>query len=282
MDWGFSDGSLRFYQADNTRVSQKIQFSGSKPNPPQLIGLFEHVHQSQVSQAIFADSKTLITAGMDCTITIWILTSSSKAIDLLAKGSLFGHRTSVTHLAVSKSFSTLISASTDGVLLLWDLNRLSLIRVIESPSTPKTVSCLAINQTTGFIAVSHTTTITLYTINGHTLIHAQQTCPEQDESITALALLNSPTTTSSSSGLGNDYLTRDLVFTGHNHGVVNIWNLIVHDGDWILQHIRRLDHLDHSGANIPAAICAVLVGQRGVWTGDEDGRVWEWDCSVKR
>ena len=63
-------------------------------------------------------------------ISVWTVACSSRAVDLLPKGSLFGHRAAVTHLAVSKSFSTLLSASADGVVLLWDLNRLELIRVI--------------------------------------------------------------------------------------------------------------------------------------------------------
>ena len=43
-----------------------------------------------------------------------------------------------------------------------------------------------------------------------------------------------------------------------------------------------MDHLDGIGANIQAAIVAVLPGRRGVWTGDEDGRVWEWDCGGRK
>lgn len=94
----------------------------------QLIGLFEHVHQGQLSSALFADSKTLVTAGADCTISVWTVISTSKSVDLQPKVCLFGHRTPVNTLAVSRSFSALLSASTDGQVLLWDLNRLEFVR----------------------------------------------------------------------------------------------------------------------------------------------------------
>ena len=75
-----------------------------------------------------ADSRTLITAGMDCTVSVWSVVSSSKAIDLQPKSCLFGHSTPVTTMASSKSFSTFLSASTDGQVFLWDLNRLEFVR----------------------------------------------------------------------------------------------------------------------------------------------------------
>lgn len=86
------------------------------------------MHQGQLSFAHVADSHTLITAGTDCTISVWALIVSSKSIDLQPKTTLFGHRAAVTTLAVSRSFSALLSASADGQILLWDLNRFQFVR----------------------------------------------------------------------------------------------------------------------------------------------------------
>lgn len=80
---------------------------------------------------------------MDCVVSVWTVACSAKAVDLLPKGSLFGHRAPITILAVSKSFSTLLSASSDGVVLLWDLNRLELIRVVAE-GAPVEVSTRAL------------------------------------------------------------------------------------------------------------------------------------------
>ena len=98
----------------------------------QLLGHFEHVHIGQLSCAIFADSRTLVTAGRDCTVSIWTFTSGSKSVDLQHAGTLFGHRSPITVLTVSRSFSTLLSASTDGQVMLWDLNQQCFVRELPS------------------------------------------------------------------------------------------------------------------------------------------------------
>ena len=96
----------------------------------------------------FADSRTLITAGMDCTISIWQVTILAKAIDLTPRGCLFGHRTPVTTISISRSFSCLLSASSDGGVLLWDLNRLELIRKVAEG---KTVAVRLLGHPTAFV-----------------------------------------------------------------------------------------------------------------------------------
>lgn len=45
---------------------------------------------------------------------------------------LYGHRTSVSVLATSRSFSTLLSASPDGQIMLWDLNRRGFVRELPA------------------------------------------------------------------------------------------------------------------------------------------------------
>lgn len=116
VEWGFFDGSVRFYSSENRK----------------LLGHFEHLHVGQLSCAIFADSRTLVTAGRDCTISAWMFTSGSKSVDLQPAGTLFGHRTPISILAVSRSFSTLLSASTDGQVMLWDLNQQSFVRELPA------------------------------------------------------------------------------------------------------------------------------------------------------
>ena len=46
----------------------------------------------------------------------------------------------MTTIAVSRSFSALVSASSDGHVLLWDLNRLELVRRLTT-GKPVEVSC---------------------------------------------------------------------------------------------------------------------------------------------
>lgn len=65
---------------------------------------------------------------MDCTVSVWNVISTSKSVDLQPKTTFFGHRSPVTTLAISSSYSALLSASSNGQVLLWDLNRLDFVR----------------------------------------------------------------------------------------------------------------------------------------------------------
>ena len=193
MEWGFIDGSVRFYS------------SSSK----ELIGLFEHIHQGQLSNALFLNARTLITSGTDSTISVWAVLHGSKSVDLQPKMTFFGHRSTVTTIAVSRSFSTLLSASSDGHVLLWDLNRLEFIREVTKG---KPVECASMNDVTGTIMLCRGPGVALLTLNGSLLLE-QHLCVEGDESISSCAFYE---------GSGNEYLKRELIFTGHHHGVVNV------------------------------------------------------------
>ncbi|PYH98662.1 beige/beach domain protein [Aspergillus ellipticus CBS 707.79] len=256
MEWGFFDGSVRFYSADNRKLS----------------GHFEHLHIGQLSCAIFADSRTLVTAGNDCTVSIWTFTSSIKSVDLQPAGSLFGHRSPVTVLAVSRSFSALLSASTDGQIMLWDLNRQCFIR--ELPSNGP-VDCARINDVTGEIIICRRERVSLYTLNG-TLLLEQVLCNSVDDHIMTCIFYE---------GVNNEWQERELLFTGHRRGVVNIWSKIVHHGRFELELIRQLHHVDShrdNGANISVGISCIFALPHVVYTGDEAGRVYEWSCVQRR
>ncbi|KAK2811445.1 hypothetical protein FQN50_002068 [Emmonsiellopsis sp. PD_5] len=254
IEWGFSDGSVRFYATDSRK----------------LIGHFEHLHIGQLSGALFADSQTLITSGTDCTISVWSFTSTSKSVDLHPKATLFGHRSLVTTLAVSRSFSTVLSASKDGSIMLWDLNRLEFLRSLPNGGP---VDCARINDATGNILVCRGNRITLYTLNGALLLD-RAVCEQADDCILSCAFYE---------GLSNEWLERELLFTGHKRGLVNIWSKTIRNGSFELDMIRQLHHVDNTrgdGAtgNVAAGISCILPLAHVVYTGDEAGRVYEWDC----
>ncbi|KAL8716445.1 MAG: hypothetical protein Q9220_000352 [cf. Caloplaca sp. 1 TL-2023] len=248
MQWGFVDGGVRFYTSDTQK----------------LLGLFEHVHVSQLSCVTFVESQTLITAGDDCVVTVWGVNYTASTVELQPKGSLFGHRTAVNILATSPSFRTLLSASTDGAVLLWDLNRLEILRKLTSGPS---VSCARIHDVNGTIMICRGPHLTLYTLNGE-LILDQNVCTE-DDAIISCAFYE---------GSGNDFLERNLIFTGHRRGVVNIWNMTTRRGLFVLEHVKRMHHLDQMGFNIGSSITCILPLAQKVYTGDEDGRVHEWHC----
>ena len=254
MQWGFADNSLRFFSANTKR----------------LLGLYENTHIGPITTATFVDSRTLVTAGKDCTVGIWGVTTSRDLIEIQPKTYLFGHRTAVVTLAASRVFSTLLSASDDGHILTWGLNRYQCIRVLHPAGSP-TIQAARISNVSGHILICQGPNVLLYTLNGHLLVR-QKVCDNLNDRLTCCAFYE---------GAGNEWLEREIVFTGHTHGVANAWALTtLADGTWHLQLVKRLNHTDSSredGGNSSAAVTALLPMPQAVYTGDEDGRVWEFD-----
>ncbi|KAI1403229.1 beach-domain-containing protein [Hypoxylon fuscum] len=252
VEWGFADNSVRFFHTENRRSA----------------GVSENLHIGQISCVVVADSKTLITAGEDCVVSVFtIQTSSGKPVELLYRSSLFGHKTPVTTIAVSKAFSTLVTVSGDGHAFLWDLNRLEFVRKL--PST-RAVECARVHDVSGEIMLCSGPHVALYTINGDLLLD-QNVCAEHDDYVYSCCFYE---------GSGTEWLENYLVFTGHRRGRANIWKRVVTDGRWALELVRRLDHIDarsETGTNTEAAITCITPMPQLVYTGDDDGRVYEWN-----
>lgn len=248
MEWGFADNSIRFFHGD----SQK------------LAGLFENLHIGQISCATFADSKTLITAGEDCVISVFsVQTAANKPVDITPKNSLFGHKTPVTTIAVSKAFSTFVTVSADGQALLWDLNQLAFIRKLP---LVRSVEDAKINNVTGEILLCSGPNVLLYTLNG-SLILDMNVCSDPEDYVHSCAFYE---------GAANEWLEDQLIFTGHRRGRVSVWRKSISGGKWTLDFLRRLDHVDFKsdkGGGIEAGITCISPMPNCLYTGDEDGRV---------
>ncbi|KAG6156660.1 hypothetical protein E4U37_008364 [Claviceps purpurea] len=251
LEWGYADSSIRFFFSDNRKPA----------------GLFENLHIGQISCACFADSKTLITAGEDCVVSVYtVQTSVGKQVELQPRSSVFGHKTLVTAIAVSKSFSTFVTASADGQAFLWDLNQLAFIRKLP---LVRHVECAAINNVSGEVLLCSGPNVLLYSLNG-ALILDQNVCAEQEDYVQSCAFYE---------GANSEWLENCLIFTGHSKGRVNIWRKCVSGGKWKLELLRRLDHVDFksdNNRNTDAGITCITPMPTCVYTGDEDGRVVSW------
>lgn len=212
----------------------------------------------------FADSKTLVTAGEDCVVSVYAVhTAPGKPVDLTPRSSVFGHKSPVTAIAVSKAFSTFVTASSDGQAFLWDLNQLSFIRKLP---LFRQVECARINDVSGEIMLCSGPNVVLYTLNG-TLILEQNVCGEPDDYLHSCAFYE---------GAGNEWLENQLIFTGHSKGRVNVWRKSVLADQWTLELLRRLDHVDCKSdkrERTEAGITCIAPTPTCVHTGDDDGRV---------
>ncbi|KAK9463814.1 uncharacterized protein V1516DRAFT_668782 [Lipomyces oligophaga] len=152
VEWGYSDDGIRF----------KLIESGK------LIGHFEKLHQNHLTCVKVADPRTLVTGGYDCMICVWRMQGNMKSMDIQLKACLRGHTRPIVSLAISRSFSTIVSASEDGVTIVWDLNRLRFVRQLEHNKA--VIKSVAISDDTGEILTSDGNTLFLWTINGDRLL----------------------------------------------------------------------------------------------------------------
>ncbi|KAF2105151.1 hypothetical protein BDV96DRAFT_509922 [Lophiotrema nucula] len=268
MEWGFTDGSVRFYD------------SGSK----KLVGLFEHLHSGQLTTSIFVDARTLITAGTDGTIAIWNVVGDKHKVDLQNATMLFGHKSPVVTLAASSALSAFLSASSDGRVYLWDLNRFEFVRELDlGPNhkrNPVEVQAARINNRTGTIVLACASKLFITTLNGKLLLEKDVCDSDDPDGITAVAVYE---------GVANEWCERELIFTGHRKGVVKIWHLTTDTrGTWILIPIHVLNHSqpetsaasrdnnnnnNNTSTHFSAPITCILPMPHNVYTGDEEGRV---------
>lgn len=126
--------------------------------------------------------------------------------------------------------------------------------------------------------------ITLYSLNGALLVD-HEIHETNDDQILSCAFYE---------GVSNEWMARELLFTGHKKGLVNVsppcfpvglglliarlqvWAKVIRNGRMELELIRQLHHVDptrESGtAGLPGITCILPLPQT-VYTGDESGRV---------
>ncbi|KAK9464583.1 hypothetical protein V1512DRAFT_255310 [Lipomyces arxii] len=152
VEWGFCDNGVRFKLMENGK----------------LIGQAEQLHQERLTCVRIADARTLVTAGYDCMLCVWRMQGSAKSMEVQFKATLRGHTSPIVSLDISRSFSAIVSASEDGVVLVWDLNRLRFVRELKHdghlPNGP--IKSVAINDETGEIVTSDGLMVFLWTLNG--------------------------------------------------------------------------------------------------------------------
>ena len=127
--------------------------------------------------------------------------------------------------------------------------------------------CARISDITGNIMVCRGRRVSLFTLNGHLILSHDVCRGEPDDYVVSCAFYE---------GAGDEWLERELLFTGHRHGVVNIWSKVIKHGKFELELVRRLDHVDmgkQNTSNTDASITCILPMAQKLYTGDEEGRV---------
>ncbi|KAJ3373009.1 hypothetical protein HDU91_001442 [Kappamyces sp. JEL0680] len=249
LEWGHFDQSIRIFQTDNQRRQ----------------AVFESLHIGQITSAVFADQDTLITGGEDMTVCLWEFTNGKRAtIDLLA--CMRGHRDKITCLSASRSYSIVVSGSEDCTCIIWDLNRHTYSKSLVGHEFA--ISQVTVNQNTGDIITCDGYSCNVWDINGELI------CTH------TVGLGDWVTSCIPFDGKASEVFDTDLVFTGHNSGVVRIWKKTFRQGDsqsgklpWCLKLVKVLAPAQKDYA---ITFLSVPPSTRYILSGDARGRVIGW------
>jgi WD40 repeat protein len=104
---------------------------------------------------------------------------------------LYGHKQEITDIFVCGSYSTMATASQDGLLIIWDINKLSFVNSIQI--NPQSVYKIAISETTNDIAFIANSPNKLYFYTGNCELIKEINCNlidsnESSENVTMKSL----------------------------------------------------------------------------------------------
>ncbi|KAF2431524.1 beach-domain-containing protein [Tothia fuscella] len=252
LEWGFCDASIRFFSTDSKKQ----------------LSMFEHLHIGPPSAAVFLDNRTLVTAGADCVLSIWNVDYANKTTNVIHRTGLFGHKHAITTLAASSHFMTLLSADTSGRVLMWDVNSNDFIRELEHQG--EEVRCARISNATGEILLAKGRKIKVFTLNGDVLVE-KDVCDEGSE-------IDEVTSCAWYENVKEEWMERIVLVTGHRCGVIKVWHKVIgKSGCWNLRLIKRLEPVGPEGSGVP--VTALLPVGPILYSGDDNGKVYEWSCS---
>ncbi|CAF3399293.1 unnamed protein product [Rotaria sp. Silwood1] len=162
------------------------------------------------------------------------------------------HRSPITCLYANRQFSLLISASADGMLTLWDTNRLSYVRTYKQDN--QTIYHLTSSDTTGDIAYLSSSGsqwhLSYLTCNCDLI-----GCLTFSEQLNCLCFTSAPEGTCVNVLLG-----------GFENGIISMWST------WDLTLLRQLD-ISQLRSHAIVAICVPKFDRRRLYVVDRDRRL---------
>ncbi|KAF9180715.1 hypothetical protein BGZ50_006032 [Haplosporangium sp. Z 11] len=214
VEWGFSDNSVRLYQAETGKV----------------LGIFENLHLEAITCVKWADDRTIVTTSRDTVVCIWRIVQS-RSYELKLMKCLRGHRETVHTVAISVAYSIIVSGSEDKFCIVWDLNRLEYVRQLGRHEDG--VRVVAINDATGDIATCSGPVLRLWTVNGD-LILQKYTTQIGDPILDCVFY----------AGRTGEWVPKEIIFTSHRRGTIKVWEKTVQD----TAESQRNSHLQGKGS----------------------------------
>ncbi|KAM9727298.1 lysosomal-trafficking regulator isoform 1-T3 [Menidia menidia] len=242
LSWGYADNILRLKSKQSEPPINFIQCS--------------QLHQV-TSCAWVPDGCQLFTGSKCGVITAYsnrFTSTTPSEMEVESQAHLYGHTGEVTSLFVCKPYSILISVSTDGTCILWDLNRLCYVQSLTGHKSPVTAVCAS--ETTGDIATvcdseGGGSDLRLWTVNGDLIGHVH--CRE---TICSVAFSNQP-----------EGVSVNVIAGGLENGVVRLWST------WDLKPVREITFPKSSK---PIISLTYSCDGHHLYTANSEGTVMAW------
>ncbi|OLL25615.1 Beige 1 [Neolecta irregularis DAH-3] len=246
IEWSPLDGTLKWFSAESKRI----------------LAVSESLDRQAITSCVIMDSNLIVTGSIDCTISVWQIHNFDEH-ELHHKATLYGHDTPIFAIGVSKSLGIVVSGAEDGIAIIWDLNRLLYVRHLD---VKEKVQVIAINDSNGTIAVCTSQELFLWTINGHMLLQCDVSNDGRDLLKSCIFY----------QGLSVEWISHDIMATGHSGGVAKIWRREIINGRWNLVLLKEYQHRNGlRNVAVTSNITALLFSStnRAFYTGDDYGRL---------
>jgi hypothetical protein len=197
IQWGLSDGSLKF-----TNTKNQDEF------------LFSDLHKGRITcLGASRDGRTLVLGGDDDVLSVWRIQhrSNQNAPVLSHYGLLVGHYGAIRNLALAEEFGVVVSYSDKNVVIVWDLNRLCASFFMSGFEDD--VTAVDVDRDTGDIVVCCSSAIYVWDINGKFIAMSRV----HNSKITCAKIL-------SPLDVDNANMS-NLIITGHEDGAIRLWSL---------------------------------------------------------
>ena len=153
ISWDYLDFSVRVTYMDNEKVAYVI----------------ENSHDGQINcLCVSSDCKYLITGGNDSLLCVREMKKIQGSNYFVLLKTLSGNFTSIQCVTVSRSFSIIVSVAQDNTVIIWDLNRLAFVQLVELSKEVGRyqVSSVTINDLNGNIVLIAGPYIQICNVNG--------------------------------------------------------------------------------------------------------------------
>jgi len=247
VDWHFTDGSLRIVCYDTGKV-ELVKDSTVYWGKLKVCSISE-------------DGHIMALGGSDCVVHVMDISKHHGTFSVEYKVSLIGHDDLITALAVSRSYSIIVSGSKDGSCIIWDINRLVFVHSLPHPDKIP-VEAVKIDPVTGDIIAGHGVYMLIWSVNAELLIN-HRTDPDPENLITTISLFHQ--------GLAS-WSERSIIYiTAHKNGTIKFWKPM-ENSIYKLQLFHEL----HMYNNIAVTSISLFPDGEGLFGGDEHGNVVVW------